>query len=165
MSKQILYNGLKSTLETVTAQRAEPLDGSTAMSFKTIRLWRNDTERESEEIPFLLPACLIEFLPSNYSELSNQVQEYDMTVRLHIIFESYKDEDTDVLALVDATYAKVQATQYGFFGKMKRRNEEQNFDHTNWQDYIQDYDCGKVLDYSAQTNILTPLNDVDVTKV
>jgi hypothetical protein len=157
VSKKILYDG------TVTAQRAAALDGSTEMRFKTVRMWRNELQREKEENNFpLLPACMIEFLPSNYSELSNQVQEYDMTVRLHILFESYKDQDTDIFALVDATYATVQAKQYGTFGKMKRRNEEQNFDHDNVQDYMQDYDCGKVMDYSAQVILTSPLSGLNI---
>jgi len=33
----------------------------------------------------------------------------------------------------------VHNKQYGTFGKLLRRNEEQNFDHPNVQDYIQDY--------------------------
>lgn len=134
------------------------------MRFKTIELWRNNLARESEEQPFLYPACFIEFMPSNYMELGMGVQSYDMTVRLHICFESYKDEDIDILRLVDATYAVVQYKSYSIFGKMKRRNEEQNFDHDNVQDYMQDYEAGKGMDYLADKRPTTPvtLTEIDV---
>lgn len=170
MSKKALYEGLRTDLLTVTANRATALAGTTVMQFKTVRMYRNELLREKTENNFpLLPACMIEFLPSNYSEMSNQAQSYDMTVRLHILFESYKDEDTDVYALVDATYAKIQGNAYGnstvAFGKMKRRNEEQNFDHDNVQDYIQDYDCGKVMDYTAQNIQTAPFDGVELTPV
>ena len=170
MSKKLLYTGLKADLLTVTAQRAAPLSGSTELKFKTVRMYRNELLRESEENNFPpLPACMIELLPSNYMELSNGVQCYELTVRLHILFESYKDEDTDIFALVDQTYAKIQGKSYGnsvcAFGKMKRRNEEQNFDHDNVQDYIQDYDCGTVMDYTAQNITKVQLNAVDVIPV
>lgn len=162
MSKKNLYDGLVTLLNTVVAQRAAPLNGSTEMRFKTVRMWRNDLARESTEIPFLCPACLIEFMPSNYQEVGKggQVQSYEMTVRLHVIFESYKDEDTDIFALVDGVYSKVQTKQFGNFGKLKRRNEEQDFDHPNVQDYIQDYDAGTVVDYGAVAITTTPLDDI-----
>jgi hypothetical protein len=41
--------------------------------------------------------------------------------------------------LVDSVWQTVQNKQYSTFGKLLRRNEEQNFDHDNVQVYIQDY--------------------------
>jgi uncharacterized protein (DUF2225 family) len=128
MSKLTLYNSLKTDLEAISG-------------IKKVFLWNNQLERESEENAFLYPAIGIEFLPSNYTDKGKLAvsQQYDLTVRLHICFESYKDEDTSILTLTDTVWQTVHNKQYGTFGKLLRRNEEQNFDHPNVQDYIQDY--------------------------
>jgi hypothetical protein len=128
MSKLTLYNSLKSDLTAISG-------------IKKVFLWNNQLERENEEQPFLYPAIGIEFLPSNYMDKGKLAvsQQYDLTVRLHILFESYLDEDATILTLADNVWQTVHNKQYGTFGKLLRRNEEQNFDHPNVQDYIQDY--------------------------
>jgi hypothetical protein len=128
MSKLTLYNSLKTDLVAITG-------------IKHVALWNNQLERENEENPFLYPAIFIEFLPSNYRDKGKFAvsQEYDMTVRLHVCFESYLDEDTTILTLLDSVWQKVHNKQYSTFGKLLRRNEEQNYDHPNVQVYIQDY--------------------------
>lgn len=128
MSQLTLYTGLKADLTAISG-------------IKYVALWNNQLERESIEQPFLYPAIFIEFLPSNFRDKGNKAssQEYDLTVRLHICFESYKDEDTDILTLKQNVWQTVHRKQYGVFGNLMRRNEEQNFDHPNIQDYIQDY--------------------------
>ena len=128
MSKLTLYTSLKTDLEAISG-------------IKHVALWRNNLERENVENPFLAPAIFVEYLPSVYRDKGKGAssQEYDLTVRLRIVFESYKDEDTDVLTLVDNVWQAVHTQQYGIFGKLLRRNEEQDFDHDNFQVYIQDY--------------------------
>jgi hypothetical protein len=128
MSKLTLYNSLKTDLEAISG-------------IKHVALWRNNLERENVENPFLAPAIFVEFLPSNYRDKGKLAssQEYDLTVRLRIVFDSYKDEDTDVLTLVDSVWQTVHTARYGTFGKLLRRNEEQDFDHDVRQVYIQDY--------------------------
>lgn len=150
MSKKVLYTDLKTDLLTISTTKA---NGNT-MRYKTVQLWRNNLENENIEQPFLKPACFIEFLPSNYTELSLGVQQYDMIVRLHCVFESYLDEDTDILELIEATFAKVQLKQYSTFSKLLRRQETQDFDHDNVQDYMQDFTTiGR--DYRADTRATT----------
>lgn len=137
MSKVTLYEGIKAHLEEIA-------------DIKTVALWRNQLERENIEIPFLYPAVFIEFLTSDYMESSSKAfQTLNMTVRLHICFESYETEDLTILDLTQQVYSKLQLKQYGYWGVMKRRNEEQNFDHDNVQDFIQDYDCGQCKDFGA----------------
>lgn len=128
MSKLTLYNSLKADLVAIN-------------SIKHVALWNNQLERENEENPFLYPAIFIEFLPSTFRDKGKYAvsQEYDMTVRLHVCFESYLDEDTTILTLLDNVWQTVHAKQYDIFGKLLRRNEEQNYDHPNVQVYIQDY--------------------------
>jgi len=128
MSKLTLYNSLKTDLVAITG-------------IKHVALWNNQLERENEENPFLYPAIFIEFLPSTFRDKGKFAvsQEYDMIVRLHVCFESYLDEDTTILTLLDSVWQTVHNKQYSTFGKLLRRNEEQNFDHPNVQVYIQDY--------------------------
>jgi len=128
MSKLTLYNSLKNDLGAITG-------------IKHVALWNNQLERENEENPFLYPAIFIEFLPSTFRDKGKQAvsQEYDMVVRLHVCFESYLDEDTTILTLLDSVWQTVHNKQYSTFGKLLRRNEEQNYDHPNVQIYIQDY--------------------------
>lgn len=163
MSKVLLYNSLKTLLESVTTTRD---DNGDVMRFKKVELWANQLDKMEQDNAFLLPACFIEFLPSDYNELSNGVQSYDLTVRLHICFESYKDTDTEVLKLAEATYFKVQGKQYGYFGKFKRRNETQNFDHDMVQDYQQDYYLGRVKEFKpsglVETQIDTFVTNPDI---
>jgi len=153
VSKIDLYNGIVSDLGFV---RYIDVNG-VEQSIKTIALWRNQIEREAEEIPFLYPAVFIEFLTSNYMESSSKAyQSLELTVRLHICFESYLTQDLDVLQLTQAVYSTMQFKQYGMFGVMKRRNEEQNFDHNNVQDFIQDYSVGTAKDFIADQRPSTP---------
>ena len=146
MSKTQLYQDIKADLELVSYVDVN----NSTQNIKTVALWRNQLERENIEQPFLYPAVFIELLPSNFMESSSKAyQQVDMTVRLHICFESYKTEDLDILALTDAVYAALQYKSYGTWGMMKRRNEEQNFDHDNVQDYVQDYLVSSGKDYIA----------------
>lgn len=128
MSKSTLYNSLKTDLLSIEG-------------IKHVALWNNQLEHENEENPFLYNAIFIELLQSNYRDKGKFAtsQEYDMIVRLRICFESYLDEDVTILDLLDSVWQKVHTKQYGVFGKLLRRNEEQNFDHPNVQVYIQDY--------------------------
>ena len=156
MSKLTLYNSLKTDLLAITG-------------IKHVALWRNNLERENVENPFLCPAIFVEFLPSNYRDKGKLAvsQEYDLTVRLRIAFESYKDEDTDVLTLVDSVWQTVQNKQYGTFGKLLRRNEEQDFDHDNVQIYIQDYATlgNDNLTENTTTATLTPIINATINTI
>ena len=150
MSKTIIYTGIKTALTDLSYTKT---DGSTDY-VKTIALWRNQLERESEEIPFLYPAVFVEFLTSNYMEGSSKAyQTMEMTVRLHICFESYLTEDLDILILCQQIYSALQLKSFYsttmHCGTMKRRSEEQNFDHPNIQDFIQSYDVSQSKDYGA----------------
>lgn len=151
--KETLYNGIKTDLTDLDYVKAD----GTVDRLKHVALWRNQIAREREEIPFNYPAVFIEFLSSSYMESSSKAyQELTMTVRLHICFESYKDEDLDILRLTQAVYGKMQLAQYDTCGNMKRRNEEQDFDHSNVQDFMQDYDISKAHDYNVDRRPSTP---------
>ena len=149
MSIKTLYTELRTQLETIP-------------ELKWVRLWNNQFEREETENPFLFPCCFIEFKPSTYSDLTNGVQQYDMIVTLHLGFESYKDEDIDVLDLKQKIYKKVQRFQSSYFAMLSRVEERQNFDHDNIQDYEIDFrTSGK--DFEADTRAITPATITTLT--
>jgi hypothetical protein len=149
MSKLTLFNGIVADLKTI------PI-----LANKKVGLWNNQLEREGVEQAFLYPNVFIEFLPSDdYKDRGNTVQDYELTIRFHICFESYKDEDTTILTLIEDVYKKMHYKQYGTFGKIKRRSEDQNFDHSNVQDYMQDY-ITLGVDYSADSRPSTPAPNV-----
>lgn len=107
---------------------------------KHVALWNNQLINENQENAFLYPAVFIEFANENFNNLTQGIQQWDSMVTLHVCFESYKDEDIDVLNLKDLVYSTIHTKQYtNFASKMLRIDEEQNFDHPNIQDYMQMY--------------------------
>jgi hypothetical protein len=146
MIKVELYNGIKQDLEGLTYVKG---NGQTGRIHR-VSLWRNNLANEKDEIADKLPSAYIEFTPSQYMEGSSKVyQTVDMSVKIHVLFESKKTEDLDILYLMDAIFSQMQLKQYGAFGVMKRRSEDQNFDHDNVQDYIQEYLVSQGKDYGS----------------
>jgi hypothetical protein len=120
------YNALKTKIETLT-------------SLKYVALWNNQFVRENENVSFDYPNCFIEFTNITFTELLGGMQQYTMDINLHIGFESYKTEDTQILQLKQDLQAIVHYFQQGYNTKMLRRSENQNFDHDNVQEYIISY--------------------------
>ncbi len=144
-----LYNALKLQIETLT-------------SLKYVALWNNQFVRENENVSFGYPCVFIEFTNINYTDQTKGVQSYEMDVNLHLGFESYKTEDTDILTLKQDLNAKVHA--FSAVGapmntRILRRSEAQNFDHDNIQEYIITY---KVSGKDFLVNTL-PSTDATVT--
>lgn len=143
-----LYNQLKAKLETIS-------------QLKYVRLWNNQFEREDVNVSFNYPCCFIEFTDINYTDDLNGRQRVSMIVNLHIGFESYKTEDTDILALKQTINSVVHFWSTPNNTKFLRRSEVQNFDHTNVQEYIISYGVTG-LDVSDMN---LPTTDVYVTNL
>ena len=142
MSQLIVYNELKKALSTI-------------QGIKTVGLWNNQFDRESEENAFLYPCVFIEFNNSGFKDLTVGVQQFDSIITLHLGFESYKDEDTFILQLKQDVYKKVHTLQCGVSAsKLLRIDERQNFDHSNVQDYQTDYKT-TIKDADASPNNLS----------
>jgi hypothetical protein len=156
VSKIATYNGLKADLLNLTYTKQD----STTGKVKFVGLWSNNEEQM--DIPDLLPAIYIEFLPAQYRELTNGIQDFDIDIKLHIIFESYKDVDLDVLALEDKVFSVVHKKQYGFWGQLIRVSDQQDFDHTNVQEFSQIYRARSCKTYTADNR---PTNAVQTAPV
>jgi hypothetical protein len=127
LSQLVVYNKLKEQLSLI-------------QGIKHVTLYNNQLQRENVENPFLCPACLIEFNNENFKVLTDGVQQFDSIITVHLIFESYKDEDTFILQLKQDVYKVAHTLQCGVSAsKLLRVAERQDFDHDNVQDYQTDY--------------------------
>ena len=121
-----LYNAIVTRLEAIT-------------QLKYVALWNNQFEREDVNVSFDYPCAFIEFTDINYEDRLNGKQNCTMTVNIHIGFESYKTEDTSILSLKQTVNEALHGKSLANQTKMLRRAEQQNFDHTNIQEYIISY--------------------------
>jgi hypothetical protein len=129
-------------LEVYTAIKAQLTTYKAALGLKFIGLWNNQFEREDVNVSIDYPCALIEFVNSDYEDLLNGVQRYEMDVNIHIGFKSFKNEDTSVLTLKQNINAKLHTFSSAtslYETRLLRRGESQNFDHNDIQDYIITY--------------------------
>ncbi len=149
-SLKTLYTEIRTKLEAITG-------------IKYVRLWNNQFEREAVNEAFQFPCCLIEFEPTECRDLLNGVQQYDFVVCIHLGFESYKTEDTDILDLKQAVFVKLgnYNSTTGMFSILSRESETQNFDHDNIQDYqIRFKVTGKDFDGDTRPNTDATITDL-----
>jgi len=121
-----IYNDLKQRISTLAA-------------LKYVALWNNQFEREDVNVPFGYPCCFIEFADTTYVDDLNLRQRGTLQINIHLGFESYKTEDTDILQLKQDLNELIHGWSTPNNTKFLRRSETQNFDHTNIQDYIISY--------------------------
>ena len=123
---------------------------STLQSLKYVALWNNQYERENENVAFGYPNCFIEFPAADYIENLQGQQQGTMTIALHLGFESYKTEDTDILQLKQDLNQLIHGWSTPYNSRFLRRSEVQSADHTNIQEFIITYTM-QGFDYSASS--------------
>lgn len=141
-----IYNQLKARISTLQA-------------LKYVALWNNQYERENENVAFGYPNCFIEFPAADYIENLQGQQQGTMTIALHLGFESYKTEDTDILQLKQDLNQLIHGWSTPYNSKFLRRSEVQSNDHTNIQEFIITYTM-QGFDYSSSSQPTT-LADVN----
>jgi hypothetical protein len=82
-----------------------------------------------------------------------------MSIALHLGFESYKTEDTDILQLKQDLNQLIHGWSTPYNSRFLRRSEIQSADHTNIQEFIITYTM-QGFDYSAMNG---PTTEVLVT--
>jgi hypothetical protein len=127
---------------------------STLQSLKYVALWNNQFEREDVNVAFNYPCCFIEFADSQYVDNLGGQQIGNLTVNLHLGFESYKTEDTSILQLKQDLNTLVHMWSTPNNTKFLRRMEVQSVDHTNVQEFIISYGVSG-FDYSAMNGPTT----------
>lgn len=141
-----IYNQLKARISTLQA-------------LKYVALWNNQYERENENVAFGYPNCFIEFPAADYIENLQGQQQGTMTIALHLGFESYKTEDTDILQLKQDLNQLIHGWSTPYNSKFLRRSEVQSNDHTNIQEFIITYTM-QGFDYSS-SSLPTTVADVN----
>lgn len=139
-----IYNALKARI-------------STLQSLKYVALWNNQYERENENVAFGYPNCFIEFPAADYIENLQGQQQGTITIALHLGFESYKTEDTDILQLKQDLNQLIHGWSTPYNSRFLRRSEVQSNDHTNIQEFIITYTM-QGFDYSAMNGPTTEAN-------
>lgn len=122
-----LYNALKKEIETKLPE------------IKTVRLFNNQFESMDVENAFAFPCVMLQFQVNGFRELSQGVQQFDMTVTTHLGFESYKDEDMDILRLKQDLFKVVNRFRNENFSRLLRVEDRPNYNHSNYQVFETDY--------------------------
>ncbi len=122
-----LYNALKKEIEDKLPE------------IKTVRLFNNQFESMNVENAFAFPCVMLQFQSSGFRELSQGVQQFDMIITTHLGFESYKDEDTDILRLKQDLFKVVNRFRNENFSRLLRVEDRQNYNHSNYQVFETDY--------------------------
>jgi hypothetical protein len=120
-----LYSEIRTKLESIT-------------DFKYVRMWNNQFDRENVNEAFQYPCAFIEFEDVETTDLLNDIQHFEVTVLIHIGFESYLTEDLTIFDLKQKVYEALGnfTSATGFFIKFKWLSDKQNFDHDNTQEFI-----------------------------
>ena len=156
-----IYTALRTQIETHLGDR-----------IKHVRLFNNQFERSNDdkggvENAFPYPCVFLQFSDKSFKDLLKGVQQVEMTLTTHLGFESYKTEDTEILQLKQDLYVIVQRFVTGYFDKVTRTSEIQDFDHSNIQVYRTEYRvAGKDYDKDTRATIqVTPTLTLSATTI
>lgn len=155
-----------SSLKTLYTEIRTALEGIAGIKY--VRLWNNQFEHGNDNEAFLFPCCLIEFEPTECTDLLNGVQMYNFVVCIHLGFESYKTEDIDILDLKQQVFITLNrfASSTNMFSYLSRESETQNFDHDNIQDYqIRFKVTGKDFDGDTRPSTSVTIPDIIITSI
>ena len=126
-------------------------------SIKYVGLWNNQFTHENVTVPFNYPCVFIGFNNITYIDLLQGVQQCNMNVITYLGFESYKTDDIEILKVKQDLYRVVDGWEQGYWSKLQRSNELQNFDHDNVQCYEIVYNVtGK--DFRGDLRPFTPVS-------
>jgi hypothetical protein len=158
-----LYLAYEAQLKTIKhPETGEPF-------FKHFDLWNQNVEFIEKETPFATPALFFEFDPIQWRTMGQQLQDADLTIRLHIVTKWYGQtkENTpaeirqsmlDYLNIPALVVKALQGYCTPFTNGLMRTQSIVNHDHVRYVDSIEEYVC-RVQDNSAQktyTTVKTP---------
>lgn len=159
-----LYLAIEQKLMAITDGQSVPQP-----LFKHFDLWNRQVEFLEKETPFQTPAVFIEFDTIHWRTMGLNVQDADLTVRLHIVTPWYANTAADVrtqqrekaLAYLDLptiVFQKIHGTHAKFaeggFNTLVRTASAVNHDHERFVDSIEEYTCN-IRDNSHGINTTT----------
>jgi hypothetical protein len=112
---------------------------------KTVGLFNNqfthsngEQKEGRDQNPFLYPACYIQFDygSATFQDYSQGVQHIDsVNVITHLGFESYKNEDLEILQIKQDLFKVIHRFRNEYFAALTRISEEADYNHSNIQVY------------------------------
>jgi len=128
--------------------------------FKHFDLWNQNVEFIEQETPFETPAVFFEFIPIQWRTMGQQVQDADLTIRLHIVTQWYgqtaeytpgevRNQMLNYLNIPGLVVKALQGFCTPFTNGLMRTQSIINHNHEHYVDSVEEYVC-RVQDDSAQ---------------
>lgn len=158
MLKQ-LYIAIEDKLKAITAADGSPL-------FRHFDLWNRQVEFLEAETPFQTPAVFVEFETIRWRTMGQNVQDADLTLRLHIVTpwsantaanvtRQQRDNALSYLDLPTVVFRRLHGTHAQFanggINTLVRTASAVNHDHERFVDSIEEYTCN-IRDHSYGVN-------------
>ena len=140
MRKQ-LYLAVIERLKTITNYLNQPI-------IEYYDLWNHNVEFIEQETAFNFPAVFIEFAPINWKNLSMQVQESDVVIKLHVVTRwenisadgsNSQEQALELFDLLDSIKKALTGLQGNGFSAFKRIASDTNHDHEEIVESIESF--------------------------
>ncbi len=140
MRKQ-LYLAVIERLKTITNYLNQPI-------IEYYDLWNHNVEFIEQETAFNFPAIFIEFAPINWKNLSMQVQESDVVIKLHVVTRwenisadgsNSQEQALELFDLLDSIKKALTGLQGNGFSAFKRIASDTNHDHEEIVESIESF--------------------------
>lgn len=140
MRKQ-LYLAVIERLKTITNYLNQPI-------IEHYDLWNHNVEFIEQETAFNFPAIFIEFAPINWKNLSMQVQESDVVIKLHVVTRwenisadgsNSQEQALELFDLLDSIKKALTGLQGNGFSAFKRIASDTNHDHEEIVESIESF--------------------------
>jgi hypothetical protein len=133
---------------------------------KHVAIFNSQFQQMEKEDTFLFPCVFIEFLPLDWTTKAQGLQEAEVVLRLHVGLEALKDNDTDILDLLETLHEYLQNFNVAdLFNPLLRIAEEPDTEHDNVIVWTVDYST-LLSDNSGNKNaklVKTTIADLEVT--
>lgn len=155
--RSFIYTSLMERLKQLKDEAGEP-------ALKHYDLWNEQVEFIEQEEPFAVPAVFVEFRPVQWATLGGEVQQADLTLRLHIVTpwqgsaadgSLYREQSLrrfDLLDRIDDHLWDFSAsdTVYSMF-MFRRSASHTNHNHGELVEDVTDYTCRVSQQHAVRT--------------
>ena len=124
MSLKSFYNEIKTKLETEVPE------------LENVRLYNSQFDNENVETAFNYPVAFIEFSAIDYVDSSQQLQDINIEMTVHVGFKSYEDESVDFWDVLQNIFVSLNQYSTTTIDPLVRIREVHDLDHNNvivWQ--------------------------------
>ena len=119
---------------------ADPLD-----TFKQVRYWNSQVEKESEDLVNLYPCIFVQFDVTTYSALQDHAGQVDLGIIIHVVHSALDAENAIHLDLIDKAIALLSGlggnTLGNGLGELICNGIVIDHDHSNLLDHQLSFRC------------------------